>query len=98
MRWLFYEKESDTRAKVTLIYYAEPPEELTSAGNFIAVDNMAEPEKIDGKVALPYCNPQDGTMWYEYVDVPETPEIQRIKELESQNAQMLLALVEGGLM
>lgn len=72
-------------------------EELLSDG--ILVDSIPEPEPIEGKApVLKY----DGTnLYYEYVDAPLTPEEQTKQEIESlkaQNAQMLLVLVEGGLM
>lgn len=68
-------------------------EELLQEGYL--VDSIPEPEQINGKVAkLKY----DGSnLYYEYVDAPLTPE-QEIEALKAQNAQMLFALVQGGLL
>ncbi len=100
MKWLFYENETSTRAKVILIYSVEPPEELISNGNYITVDSYSEAERQVGKSALPYCNPQTGEFWYEYVDRTLTPE----EKLESQQEQIdqltiMLGdvLLEGGI-
>lgn len=91
--------------KVGLIHYQpfdsekglrKTEEELLQAG--ILVEALPEPEQIIGKsAALRY----DGTnLYYEYVDVPLTQEEQTKQEIETlkaQNAQMLFALVQGGL-
>lgn len=68
-------------------------EELLQEGYL--VDSIPALEEQEGKRAiLKY----DGTnLYYEYVDVPLTPQ-QEIEALKVQNAQMLLALVNGGLM
>ena len=102
MKWLFYEKETDTRAKVVLIYHVEPPEELLNKGNYITATNIEEPEQKTGKTALPYCNPQTGEFWYEYVDRPLTQEEilnQKIQSQEQAIAELTLllsTLMQGG--
>jgi len=93
MKWLFYEKETDTRAKVMLIYYETPPKELLDGGNYITVANIEEPEQKTGKSALPYCNPETGDFWYEYVDIPLAPE-EQLKELQEQINALNIAMAE----
>ncbi len=95
MKWLFYEKETNTRAKVVLIYHVEPPEELLNKGNYITATNIEEPEQKTGKIALPYCNPETGDFWYEYVDKPLTPEElanQKIRERQAQIDELTLLI------
>ena len=89
MKWLFYEKETNTRAKVVLIYHVEPPEELLNKGNYITATNIEEPEQKTGKTALPYCNPETGDFWYEYVDRPLTQE--EILNQKIQNQEQAIA-------
>lgn len=64
--------------------------------NNILVDNVLNPVEKVGKDAIHYINPQTLEQWYEYVDRPLSYE-EQIQELKAQNAQMLLALVQGGL-
>ena len=87
MKWLFYEKETDTRAKVMLIYHRQPTqEEIQEVGlPYIETENFYEPEQKFGKTGLPYVNPQTGEYWVEYVDRPlstEEEREQRLSELE----------------
>ncbi len=88
MKWLFYEEETDIKAKVMLIYNVEPPEELISKGNYITATNIEEPEQKTGKNALPYCNPETGDFWYEYIDRPLTPEELANQKIQEQQAQI----------
>ena len=99
MKWLLYEKETNTRAKVVLIYHVEPPEELLNKGNYITVTNIEEPEQKTGKTALPYCNPKTGDFWYEYVDRPLTLEELANQTIQEQQAQIdELTLLIGDMM
>jgi hypothetical protein len=66
LKYLFYEKETDTKAKVMLIYNVEPPKEILNKDNYIVVDDM--PENKYGNFALPYCNPKTNEFWWE-VDI-----------------------------
>lgn len=88
MKYLFYEKESDTKAKVMLIYHETPPEDLLTKGNHITIDTLPEPEHVKGKMALPYCNPETGEFWYEYADVEMTDADQKIDELRQRVADL----------
>lgn len=93
MKWLFYEKETNTRAKVVLIYHVEPPEELLNKGNYITATNIEEPEQKTGKTALPYCNPEAKEVWYEYVDKPLSSE-EQLEELQEQVNALNIAMAE----
>lgn len=93
MKWLFYEKETDIKAKVMLIYYETPPKELLDGGNYITIEDIPEPEQVKGKSALPYCNPQTKEVWYEYVDKPLSSE-EQLKELQEQINALNIAMAE----
>lgn len=73
-------------------------EQLEQEG--ILVEGIPELIQTDGKQAMLYYNPATKELWYEYDDIPKTEEEllkEQVVELQAQNAQMLLALVEGGL-
>lgn len=104
MIYVFYNKETETRAEVTTTVYKE---ELLSSDEktlAITVDSVPEPVKQVGKDPIHYINPQTKEQWYEYVDRPLNAEellaqqATEIIDLKSQNAQILLSLVQGGLM
>lgn len=93
MKYLFYEKETETKAKVVLVYNIEPPKELTDKGNYIILEVVPESSIIKGKSALPYCNPQTDEFWYEYIDRPLTSEEQS-EELQDQVNALNIAMAE----
>jgi hypothetical protein len=60
--------------------------------------NLPErPNEVTGKKLMLYVNPVTKQAYYDYVDRPLN-ENEKIAQLEAQNAQMLLVLVEKGLM
>lgn len=64
----------------------------------ILVDSIPKPVIPDGQqVEGLYINQQTKELHYEYADIPKT-DANKIVELQAQNAQMLSALVMGGLM
>lgn len=68
-------------------------EELEQEG--ILVDSVPEPEHIDGKSAVLYCNPETKELWFEYADIPKTPEqiqAEKIDLLENQTAEAMVDL------
>ncbi|MDP4224928.1 MAG: hypothetical protein Q8910_00965 [Bacteroidota bacterium] len=70
--------------------------ELESIGFF--VDSIPPENPSSGKVKNNmYINPETKEITYDYVDAVKTQE-QIMADLQAQNAQMLLALVTGGLM
>lgn len=74
MALVFYEKETDTRAKVTLIHYQPDLLDEERRAEGIEVENIPEKENLKGKTALPYINPETAEFWYEYIDRPLTSE------------------------
>ncbi|MEW9096401.1 MAG: hypothetical protein AB2417_15090 [Clostridiaceae bacterium] len=91
MNYLFYEKETDTKGRVVLIYSVTPPQELLSQPH-ILMEIIPTSDNIVGKSSLPYINPQTGEFWYEYIDRPLTPEEianQKVSELESMIADII---------
>lgn len=95
MKWLFYEKETDTKARVMLIYFREPtPEELAEINMpYITIDEISAKPYQKGKTALEYCNPQTGEFWYEFVDRPLTPE-EAIEEQNDKISTLILMMLE----
>ena len=89
MVYLFYENTLTNKARVNTIYYVTPPEEMNNLPR-TAVENLPDTEVITGKMAVLYCNPEDGSAWYEYVDVPKS-ETQLLRE---ENLEIKLALAE----
>ncbi|HEY9746681.1 MAG TPA: hypothetical protein V6C99_10740 [Oculatellaceae cyanobacterium] len=58
------------------------------------VDDIPEPEQIEGKVPVLYYNPQTNSVYYEYVERPLTEE-ERIALLEQ--ALIELTMLLGGI-
>ena len=55
------------------------------------------PENQVGKDTVMFLNPVTGELFWDYVDRPLT-DAEAILQLKSENAQVVLALVMGGLM
>lgn len=91
--YLFYEKESETRGKVMLMYNVTPPSELLAQPH-IVLDIMPEPDVVAGKIGLPYVNPQTGEFFYEYIDNSAVTDGERIAVLETENLQLETKLTE----
>ncbi|HDK7179739.1 TPA: hypothetical protein PTW06_001898 [Clostridium botulinum] len=61
MKYLFYEKETNEKARVTLIYKVQPPANMLQEGNYITVENLKQEYGV-------YCNPVTDEIWYEDTD------------------------------
>jgi hypothetical protein len=67
----------------------------------VLVNSMPSPNPPTGQqVSATYVDKSTSTVTYGYSAIPPTPQTQEqmITNLQSQNAQMLIALVQGGLM
>lgn len=97
MNYLFFEKETETRAVVTLMYHVTPPPEFDGVPR-IEVEEMPLPEPTFAKDAIMYANPTTGEVWFEYIDRPLTPqeENQRLKEKQELMQKALDELILGG--
>ena len=83
---------SDTKVKVDGCF--------VDGSQSIAIDATTPPnppESQAGKDTVLYLNPVTKELFYEYVDRPLT-EAETIMQLKSESAQVVLALVMGGLM
>lgn len=69
-------------------------EELRQIGAL--VDEIPEPEQIEGKIAVMYYNPQTNSVYYEYIDRPLTPEEELRQRIELMQ-QALDNLLLGGM-
>ena len=79
MKYLFYEKETDTKAKVDLIYYQTPSQELLEREH-VEIEEIPEPENQLRKVSVLYCNPQTKEVWYEYEEEKREDEMKNLNE------------------
>lgn len=86
MPLVFYKAEAADRGKVTFVHYN--PERLSAQERAlgISVDAVPEFDRLSGKSAVLYINPQTGDLWHEYVDIPTTQWVQRNE---------MIALMEG---
>lgn len=82
-KYLFYEKESETRATINLIYNVVPPQELLDDENWIKVDELPKPEPLVGKSMITVCNPVTQEIWYEYEDIPKSPEVEEREAIKT---------------
>jgi predicted RNase H-like nuclease (RuvC/YqgF family) len=65
-------------------------EEKASA---VIIKQLPVKEEVKGKIAVLKCRKSTGEVWYEYVDIPTTPENlleKKIQSLEEENAELLL--------
>jgi len=73
-------------------------EELNQTG--ILVENLANPNAGEYQSSILHVNPITKATWYEYVDMPKTPEqitAEKISQLEADVATANYALMMGGL-
>ncbi|QDY32653.1 hypothetical protein [Clostridium sporogenes] len=94
MKYLFYEKETDTKAKFTLTYNVIPPEHMLNDGNYIVSDDiLPKPELKENEYVVHYINPQTKEQSYEIYTKEKTQEEQDLRErlstLEKSNAEMM---------
>lgn len=87
---------SETEAKVCYVC----PDSTQIA--ILDIELLPEPEEELGKYTELYINPTTNELYYKYIDKPLNEDSQilasRLEETERNNALMLLAMVEGGLM
>lgn len=82
-------------------YVSLSDERKEKIGEGILVDSIPEPEQIEGKAPILYCNPETKELWYEYEDIPPTKEElleQKIQAQERAIAELtaLLSMMMGG--
>ena len=86
--YIFFEKESEERAKVTQISRGEPNDYMLSK-EYIIKDSIPEPEEVEGKLSSLFCNPSTEKFWYEYEDRPLTQE-EKINKLQNDIDYLIL--------
>lgn len=84
------EQIKDNKHKVNFIHYKA--ELLQDTSNGILVDNLPEPTKQDGKVAVLYVNIDTKEPFYEYEGIPKTEESE-IDILKKQVADLAYELM-----
>lgn len=68
-------------------------EELNQTG--ILVENLEDPNAGEYQSSILHVNPNTKATWYEYVDMPKTPEqiqAEKIENLENQTAEYMVDL------
>jgi hypothetical protein len=85
--------------KGTVTYLHNFPEDLSQdmLNTGVLVNSIPESQIVEGKIAVLCYSPLSQSIFYDYQDKLLTTE-EEVNQLKQQNAQMLLALVEGGLM
>lgn len=63
-------------------------EQLEQEG--ILVDSIPEPQQTEGKLAILYCNPDTKETYYEYEDMPKTPEDEQAERIEQLEQQLVI--------
>lgn len=102
MIFIKYQIESEEKAKVVVQNFIPEKtgiltdEDAASRGG-ILVSTIPNSLQDITKSSELYINPITKEFWYEYADMPKTQE-EIITGLQYQNAQMIMALVQGGLM
>lgn len=85
-----FQQVENNKYKVGYIHYmpfhekhglGKTVEELEQEG--ILVDSIPEPQQIEGKAPILYCNPETKELWYEYEDIPKTQEEKQQEEIEA---------------
>jgi hypothetical protein len=66
-------------------------EELLQDG--FLVEDIPKPEQIEGKSATTYYTTEQG-FWFEYADIPKTPEQIQAEKIDQLNTDMNSAIME----
>lgn len=89
------QKVTDTKSKVGFVHFMpldaesglhKTIDELNTTG--VLVEVLPQAEKIDGKNAVLCVNPQTKEIFYEYVDIPLTPEEEMRRKIEEQQKKI----------
>lgn len=56
----------------------------------VAVETLPTPKTLEGKYAVIRSNVATGEVWYEYVDKPKDPEVEELKQLVADLAEIVL--------
>lgn len=71
------------------------PKEIKESDEFIYVETVETPSVPEGKYTITKYNPEDGTVYYEFYNLPLTPEQEEIQNLKMAMAE-LAAMILGG--
>lgn len=61
----------------------------------VAVESLPEPEERDGKIPILKANKIEERVFYEYIDKPNEPEIEQLKQVVADLTE--LVLLGGGI-
>lgn len=64
----------------------------------VLVEEIPEPEEKEGKNAILHCNPGTKELWYEYEDIPKTPEEEQQEKIEAEVKELrqIIDILIGG--
>lgn len=96
MYFIKTEQEINGLSKINFIHYN--PDLLTDEdkNNGILVEKFADPELMEGKIAVPYYDTVNKQVIFKYEDLPKTTE-QQLAEAQKQIADITYTLMIGGL-
>jgi hypothetical protein len=95
---LFYDKITDTKAKVTLIHSNPTVFTDTELTKGVIVEDIPVPEEITGSYSVLYINPQTVELHYEYYPIPLQLDIQQVNQkMDNLTIQLGDVLLGGAL-
>jgi len=56
----------------------------------VGVEALPVPEKMEGKYAQIRADKATGTVYYEYIDLPKDPEVEQLKQVVADLAELVL--------
>lgn len=90
-----FEKISDNKWHPLHVQYDYENYLLPNYDDIVFVEAV-EPENIEGKYSIMYYNPQTNSIFYEYFDIPSTPE-EELRQRIDLIQQALDDLLLGGM-
>lgn len=91
-----FEKISDDKWHPLHVQYDYENYPLPNYDDIVFVDRV-DPEQIEGKYAVMYYNPQTNSVFYEYFDIPPTPEEELRQRIELIQQALDTLLLGGGM-
>lgn len=73
----------------SVVYDASTISEASKA-RAVAVESLPDPEERDGKIPILKANKKDERVYYEYIDKPNEPEIEQLKQVVADLTELIL--------
>ncbi|HZJ98483.1 MAG TPA: hypothetical protein VFC79_00665 [Tissierellaceae bacterium] len=62
----------------------------TAKTRAVAVESLPDPEERDGKIPILKANKNEERVYYEYIDKPNEPEIEQLKQVVADLTELIL--------